>query len=351
MPFIHPYILRSIAILICMSGFYIVSSFLPAFLWALIAAIATWPIYRRIRKHIRYKWLSATVMTLLMTVIGGGILYAFTVHAFQESLSLFEYLQSVAAKGISAPDFIKNLPIIGKKVHQWWTVNLQASGAGLKYVQQFLSSESWDIFIQAQTLGGVLARKGATLAFSLIILYCLYYSGTNWSIQLNERGVKFFGYYWKRYIESLDISIRAIANGLFLVASIEAIGMSVAYYFADLPSVLLMGTLTGILSIVPLVSPLFVLCIMLYLWVINDVSGFIIVFTAGVLFLGIFDNWARPYLIGSSIQLPFLPVFFGILGGIETMGLIGLFIGPIIMVLVHKIWQDLMNISHKQNKE
>lgn len=351
MPLIHPYILRTLAAAFFLFGMFIVSSFIPAMLWACVIAVSTWPLYNRLKKSIPYHFVAATVMTLLVSLGLAGTAYAFIVHAGQEAMLLFEYLQTVAAKGIPAPDFLKSLPLVGKSMHQWWSQHLQASGSGIRYIQQFVVNDSTALLGRVQTIGGVVANKGATFSFSMIILASIYYSGHNWIAQVHERGSKFFGMYWERYAGSMDVAVRAIANGLFLVAFIEAIGMGVAYYFAGLPSVILLGALTGMLSIIPLVSPVFVLGLMIYLWLIGNVVGFFIVMIAGILLLGVFDNWARPYLIGSTIKLPFLPVFFGILGGIETMGLLGLFIGPIVMVVLHKVWQDLMLDNKQHMKE
>jgi predicted PurR-regulated permease PerM len=66
----------------------------------------------------------------------------------------------------------------------------------------------------------------------------------------------------------------------------------------------------------------------------------IVVTAAGMTVLFIADHFVRPTMIGSATKLPFLAVLFGILGGVETMGLVGLFIGPVVMTLFVTLWHE-----------
>jgi predicted PurR-regulated permease PerM len=116
--------------------------------------------------------------------------------------------------------------------------------------------------------------------------------------------------------------------------------MGISYAVVGLQAPALLGALTALLAMIPFGAPI----VFAILTVILVAQGHLVIglalFAWGALVMFIADHFIRPSLIGGAMQLPFLAVLFGILGGVETMGLIGLFLGPAIMVLFNTLWRE-----------
>ena len=110
---------------------------------------------------------------------------------------------------------------------------------------------------------------------------------------------------------------------------------------AGLSSPALWGAVTGILAIIPFGAPVAFLAAAGVLAVSGSVAGAVAVAAWGMVALFVADHFVRPGMIGNATRLPFLAVLFGILGGVETLGLVGLFIGPVVMVLFVTLWYEV----------
>jgi predicted PurR-regulated permease PerM len=107
-----------------------------------------------------------------------------------------------------------------------------------------------------------------------------------------------------------------------------------------LPHPVLLGLPTGVLGTVPFGAPLIFVVCALVLLVQSHTSAAIALLVFGAVVVFIADHFVRPILIGNSTRLPFLWVLLGIFGGLETFGLIGLFLGPAIMSLLVAMWRE-----------
>ena len=140
--------------------------------------------------------------------------------------------------------------------------------------------------------------------------------------------------------EQMVRAIRGTVNGLVIVGLGEGVIMGLVYEVAGVPHPALLGLLTGLLSVVPLGS---MVAIALAAGLVAAGGGMVaaaVVFAIGAVVVFVADHFVRPVLIGGSTRLPFVWVLLGILGGIETVGLIGLVLGPALMAAVLLLWRE-----------
>jgi predicted PurR-regulated permease PerM len=104
-----------------------------------------------------------------------------------------------------------------------------------------------------------------------------------------------------------------------------------------------LGALTGIMALIPGGAPLSFTLVSIYLAASGSLIAGAALFTWGAVELFIVDKTLRPKLVGGPIKLPFLPTFFGLIGGVKTMGFLGLFIGPVLMALLVAIWREWLH--------
>jgi predicted PurR-regulated permease PerM len=125
-----------------------------------------------------------------------------------------------------------------------------------------------------------------------------------------------------------------------LIAIGEGVILGSAYWIAGVPSPVLLGVITAFMAMVPGGAPLACGLVSLYLVGSGEPLVGAALFAWGSIELFIVDKTLRPRLVGGPVKLPFLPTFFGLVGGVTTMGFVGLFIGPVLMALLVALWRE-----------
>jgi predicted PurR-regulated permease PerM len=120
--------------------------------------------------------------------------------------------------------------------------------------------------------------------------------------------------------------------------------MAVLYWLAGAPHPLLLGGLTAIAAMIPF-GAIIVFLLAAFLVLANGSPVWAAaILLGGLLVVGVADHFVRPVLIGGATRLPFLLVLFGILGGVETLGLLGLFVGPSTMAALMLLWREYVHV-------
>jgi predicted PurR-regulated permease PerM len=137
-------------------------------------------------------------------------------------------------------------------------------------------------------------------------------------------------------------AVRGTVSGLVVVGLGEGALLGVAYFVTGLPHVALLGFITAIAAMLPFCAPITFGLAALWLLAQGSLAAAVglVVFGSVVVFVA--EHFVRPVLIGNSTRLPFLLVLFGILGGAETFGLLGIFVGPALMTVLMVLWTDLV---------
>jgi predicted PurR-regulated permease PerM len=174
----------------------------------------------------------------------------------------------------------------------------------------------------------------------LLVLFFLLRDGEHVAHALRIGARRAFGPSGEHVGEQMVRAIRGTVNGLVIVGLGEGVLMGVTYELAGVPHPALLGLLTGLLSVVPLGSMVAIAAAAGLVVAGGDMVAAAVVFGAGAVVVFVADHFVRPALIGGSTRLPFVWVLLGILGGIETFGLIGLVLGPALMAAVLLLWRE-----------
>ena len=145
---------------------------------------------------------------------------------------------------------------------------------------------------------------------------------------------------WERVSRIVPLTISSTVTGMGVIAIGEGIVLGIAYWMAGVPSPVTLGIITGIMALVPGGAPLCFTLVSVYLVASGSPVAGAALFVWGTVELFIVDKTLRPRLVGGPIKLPFLPTFFGLVGGVKTMGFLGLFVGPVLMALLVSIWRE-----------
>jgi predicted PurR-regulated permease PerM len=158
--------------------------------------------------------------------------------------------------------------------------------------------------------------------------------------QVLTASAKLFGPRGERVARQMVASVHGTVDGLVLVGLGEGVLLGIVYYFAGVPHPVLLGALTAVAAMIPFGAPLVFGIAALILLANGTVVPAIVVVVSGFVVTFIADHFVRPALIGGTTRLPFLWVLLGILGGVESFGLLGLFLGPAVMAALILLWRE-----------
>ncbi|KTC68239.1 transmembrane permease [Legionella birminghamensis] len=332
---------------IVLLALFIVHRFIPSMVWAAIIAIATYPLYKRWRLFFgrHHNWAALLFTTILSLIF--LLPLSWLVTLLVKELQVFiNYLQLINKEGGEAPGFIQQLPVLGKDLTNYWQNNFGQPG-NLRNVLSNLHISLTPASYYIKQVGVSLAHRGFQLGFTLLTLFFFYRDGDKLFQEINRVGETCLGKRWFRYADRLPSALRGTVNGTILVGLGVGVLMGLCYGFVGVPAPTLVGFVTAFAAMIPFVVPVVFGFVALILISSGSLAAAIVVVVWGTLVMFVADHFIKPVLIGGAIELPFLAVLFGILGGVETLGLLGLFVGPIVMVLFVTLWQEQQGIPAK----
>jgi predicted PurR-regulated permease PerM len=341
----------SLTVGIVLLALFIIHRFIPSIIWAAIIVIATYPLYRCWRdffaKHDNVAALLFTIILALLFLLPLSWLVSILVKELQIFIN---YLQVINREGGQAPAFVEQVPVIGNELVSYWDAHISKPGNVMSLFSNLhmpLTSASYYI----KQVGVNLAHRSFQLGFTLLTLFFFYRDGDKLFQQINHIGEFCLGARWFRYADRLPCALRATVNGTIVVGLGVGVSMGFCYFLVDFPAPTLAGFITAFAAMIPFVVPLVFIVVALILLSSGSMIGALVVIIWGTLVMFVADHFIKPVLIGGAIQLPFLAVLFGILGGVETLGLLGLFVGPIIMVLFVTLWEEPQDFAKLVIKE
>lgn len=319
---------------------FIIHRFIPSIVWAAIIVIASYPLYQRwLRLFGGWHNLAAFLFTFMLAVLLLLPLSGLVTVLVQETQLFINYLQHINRNGGQAPAVIRDLPFVGNELVAYWDANIGQPGKVRHLLSNMhLSLAPLSYYVQQVSVN--LAHRSFQFGFTLLTLFFFYRDGERLSQQISAIGSLCLGKRWFRYANRLPSALRATVNGQIIVGVGVGVLMGICYELTHFPAPTLTAFITALASMIPFAVPLVISVVALILFAQGSLMGALIVIAWGTAVMFVADHFVKPVMIGGAIKLPFLAVLFGILGGVETLGLLGLFIGPVIMVLFITLWQE-----------
>ncbi|ARO30256.1 permease protein [Rhizobium sp. NXC14] len=332
---------RWLLVLVVAAGVYFFYGFLVPVLAALVIGFASWPLYRKLLARVGGNTTVAATIAILMIltflVIPIGLAITYTTGEVRTWLAWAIHANRA---GAPTPNWIVALPFAGPYLDDLWTKYVGSPGALGELIQAISGAHIGNIYRAVLAAGGGAFHLLLTLLFMLIALFFVYRDGFSFSKQIDMLGERILPNRWERISRVVPATISSTVMGMTLIAIGEGIVLGVAYWIAGVPSPVTLGVLTGVMALIPGGAPLSFTLVSIYLLASGSHVAGIGLFVWGTVELFIVDKTLRPKLVGGPIKLPFLPTFFGLIGGVKTMGFLGLFIGPVLMALIVAIWRE-----------
>jgi predicted PurR-regulated permease PerM len=318
---------------------YVLWPFLSPICWALILAYVTWPLYRRGRDRLgRFVGTAAFLMTLLVSCAVVLPVLWLLVLLQDELLRAYSLIANyVAQRPHALPAALREIPWIGQRLQE--ALDRYA-------VDPTALEEQIVAWLQrgAGYLPGVLGTIGRNLgrlALTVFTLFFFYRDGDSLVRQGRRIAERLVGARLDPYLRAAGVMTRAVMYGFVVTAFAQGMIAGIGYLVIGLEAPVLLGTLTGVLSVFPLLGTAFVWAPLgIWLLLTDHVWRGVILLAWGTLLVHPTDNVLRPLLISNAARVPFLLIMLGALGGLAAYGLVGVFIGPVLLGTAVAIWRE-----------
>jgi predicted PurR-regulated permease PerM len=308
--------------------------FLSSLAWACLLAVITWPLHENL---LRRGWTplasaSALLAALVLSFSGPSV---FLFNTLSNEVSTVErLLGELNQTGVPAPQWLASLPLIAKPVLAWWQDHLAAPGGLNTLIRTTAGDLVPHLTSTISTLGPTILANALYLFLAMLTLFVLYVQGPTVVKYVDRAGLRIVPNYYAVLRRLFPLSVRGTALGLCSVAILEGVVLGIAYTIAGAPAPVLLAVITGYMALIPGGAPLSFTLVSLLLLGQGHAGAALGLFSWGAFELFLVDKFVRPKLIGRRVELPFLAVLFGLLGGVSTLGVIGLFVGPFMMAVL-----------------
>ncbi len=337
-PILQRLLLFGLFFCLILLSFEILKYFIVPVLWAAIIAYITWPLHLRIFKWVgERKNLSAILMTsLLVLVVGIPLTIGIFVLQHEGRQLYFEVQQQLYAGKIEVPDFLQTLPLIGPEIQRIiFELNSNPHAITQNIGMWIQGHLGYGRFVLAE-----ISRNLVKLIFAIFSLFFFYRDGSLILEQVRRAFELVIGPRIHHYFQTISETTRAVVYGVGLTAIVQALLASLSYIVAGVPNPMVLTLVTFVLALIPFGPPVAYGSVALWLFSQGQTVEAAGVLIWGVAIVSSADNVIRPLVISGATKIPFLLIMFGVLGGLASFGLVGLFIGPVILAVLLAIWKE-----------
>ncbi len=309
--------------------FLVLNPFVSAILWGAILVFTTWPLYSWIRVHMRTGARGSAGIMVLLTAVLIVLPIALAAPAGADDVSqLRRSIEDFVSAGLpGAPEWLRAVPLVGPTIAEYW----DQWAADLSAMVSFFKPYFGRIAESGLTILLGVANGLAQFLIALLVAFFFWAGGDQLAAHLNRIAFRIAGPYAERLIAVTGATVRGVVYGILGTAIVQGLLTAFGLWLSGVPRPLLLGGIAGLLSVLPIGAP--VVWIPATLWLLG--TGH----TGWGIFLGLYglfcisgsDNVIRPYFISRGAQLPFLLTILGVLGGALAFGLLGIFLGPVLL--------------------
>jgi predicted PurR-regulated permease PerM len=305
-----------------------------------VTAIASWPLYRRfadrLTPRIGHSATSLIFTCLVVVFVLGPLLFAFAALLHEANVLVLQ-IAAADKKGMAVPVWLESVPLAGPWIVARWQSELAHAGALSVWA---LRMDPGAMLGWAHSIGQFMLRHLFIVAFTILGTFFLYEEGEELAEGFRNLLRQHISERADLYVGLATRALRASVNSMLVVGLFDGFATAVAYAIAGVPQVALWAAITGAFALVPFLGYAAVTALALQLAMTGATTAALLSFAlgCGVLFCG--DKIVRPVVARDGTRLHFVWILMGCLGGFETLGLVGLVIGPVLLALTRELWKQ-----------
>lgn len=315
------------------ASLWTMQAFIGPLVWATAIVVATWPLLLWVQRHVggSRAW-ATTVMTLVMLLIFVVPFWAALGAMLDASVDGVEIVRSYLKTGLGPPpSWIEKIPFGGERLTAKW-LELSAGGPEqfAETIRPYVKSVAAWLLAVTGGFGGLLGH----FLLTVIIAAILYAQGETAARGVRAFATRLAGERGDAAVILAGQSVQSVALGVVVTALVQTTLVGLGFFVAGIPHPGLLTAIVFVLCIAQL-GP-FPVLIPAIIWMFAHASGvWATVFLIYSIPVGILDNFLRPILISRGVELPLILIIAGVIGGLIAFGVIGLFIGPVILAVTY----------------
>ncbi|EIM29416.1 AI-2E family transporter [Microvirga lotononidis] len=316
---------------------YTLAPFLKAIFLAVALCVSTWSLFRKVARRLGRR---TTAAALLMTLMIAGLLVlpllALGANLTDDVARLTAAVRSAIDQGLPPPDWLGRIPLVGREIETvWLEASQQGKGLGPALSPYAVPLRDW-----ALRQGGTLLSGTFQVAFGILLAFFFYRDGAYVERRVQWAMARLGGWRARHVLKTAGATIKSVVNGVLGTALIQGILLGFSFWLASVPGAILLGAVGVIITLVPM--GLLLLWLPAGLWLMSEghTGWAIFVMAWNGLLVGSLDNVLRPYLISRGVRMPMVMIFLGVLGGLLAFGIIGVFLGPVLLAVAYTLFQD-----------
>jgi predicted PurR-regulated permease PerM len=320
---------------------WILWPFLAAAVWATMIVVATWPILLTLQRWLLgRRWLAVTGMTLLL--LATFVLpLSFAIGTFIEH---FKEITAWTASLVNftlppPPDWLGKIPLVGARVTSSWQQFAAMSQEELAArLSPYLGGIAGWLASQIGSLGLLVTHIALTVLVSVV----LYATGESAAAMALRFGSRLAGERGEHAVQLAGQAIRGVALGVVVTALVQALAGGIGLAIVGVPFAVILTAVMFLSAIVQVgVAPVLLPAVAWLYWTGSATAGTVLLVWTMLVFP--IDNILRPILIKYGVDLPMLLVIAGVVGGLLAFGLIGIFVGPVVLAVAYTLFTAWIN--------
>ena len=337
---ILPLFLVALLVALCVQ---LLLPFVGLLVWTIILAICFKPLHER---FITKRGMSARRSAVIIgTGLSALVLVPTAIAAFHAATSipaLVATVQSGDRKVPPPPDRLKSIPVVGERAHATWTqASTDMPAFAKKYGAQIATFTKSLLSIAAGLFGAILALVLAIIFAAICLAYSVPLRAYIARVFARITGDRKSG---EHYMDIIAATIRSVANGVIGVAFVQALLVGIGFFAVGLPGAGLLSLLAMAFGVVQV--PVILITLPAIIWAFAVKSTTVaIIFTVWSIVAGLSDAFLKPLMIGHGLEVPMPIILLGVIGGVMAFGLVGLFIGAVVLAVGYVLFSEWVGTS------
>ena len=312
--------------------------FLSGMIWATTIAVATWPLLLRLERAVGGRRSLAvalmTLIVLLVFIVPFALAVSTVLDAARQSPTV---MSDFLTKGVGPPPaWIRDIPAVGTEIADRWQ---SVAAGGPQGLVELLQPYGRSAAAYAIAATGGFGRVFVLVLLTIVLVTILYSQGETAAGGVLAFARRLGGETGERTVVLAGQAVRSVAMGVVLTALVQAVLAGIGLWFCGIPHPALLTAATFILGIAQ-IGPVLVLVPSIAWLYWTGSSGWATILLVWSLPVGVLDNVLRPILIRRGVQLPILLIVAGVIGGLISFGVVGLFVGPVVLAATYTLAKD-----------
>jgi len=327
--------------------FEIIHPFVGPIVWGIIIAVGTFPIYSWAHHRVTTRgWLAATLISLALLLI---LIFpvVFLVTVLVDNLHVVsDHLRAGTLIVPPPPQGIKDWPVIGTPLEKAWSMAAENLEVAVQQITPQLQEFVKPLLGAAATVGLNIVKFIVAVVLAGVFLA---YSEEGYRLS-RAIGRRLAGQQGRELVDLAEATMRSVVRGVLGVALIQSSAAGLGLFVAGIPLAGLWTVIVLVLCIVQIGPFLIMGPAMVYMFLTSDTLPAVL-FLIWSIFTILIDNLLKPLLLGRGLDVPMIVIFLGAIGGLLMSGIIGLFVGAVVLALGYKVFNAWLKVEPSTTPE